>query len=279
MLNLLDSVLNKREKEALQILSKFLVAKDLLFQHYTQIMEPMLIPDLYGKTIRVTKSTFPDIDRRRNLISIYLGLEPPEIFVYENFYYGSDTVGLTKPWIELSAKTINDFTGKEMSFLLARQISHIYLKHFITKVHSEQMMKSFNLLEQTPGLNLINILGTIDAVEKAFQLIFYNWNREINHTADIYGLLFCGDLDSANSAIIKLIINDCDLSQKIDVTEYIKQRNYLTSLTGVVAFYTRLDEPLPYGPIRIAEMIKFLSLSKNKDTFIQMKDIQEELNV
>jgi hypothetical protein len=92
-------------------------------------------------------------------------------------------------------------------------------------------------------------------------------------------LLFCGDLDSANSAIIKLIINDCDLSQKIDVTEYIKQRNYLTSLTGVVAFYTRLDEPLPYGPIRIAEMIKFLSLSKNKDTFIQMKDIQEELNV
>lgn len=279
MIPLKEEIKREREKKALDLLSKFLVAKDILFQHYVQIMEPILTPDLFGKTVRVTNKNFPVIDKKRNLISKYLNIDPPEIFVYENFYYGADTVGLTNPWIEISAKTINEFSDKEITFIIARQISHIYLKHYINRVHAEQLLRSLNIIEQTPGINLVNLFGTIDALEKAFQLVYYQWYREINHTADIYGLLFCGDLASAASSIIKLIINDKDLSEKVILSDYLNQRDYLVSLKGIISFYTKLDESVPYGPLRIEELLKFLTVGSNKIIFKKMKNIQEELNV
>lgn len=279
MIPLKEEIKREREKKALDLLSKFLVAKDILFQHYVQIMEPILTPDLFGKTVRVTNKNFPSIDKKRNLISRYLNINPPEIFVYENFYYGADTVGLTNPWIEISAKTINEFSDKEITFIISRQISHIYLKHYINRVHAEQLLRSLNIIEQTPGINLVNLFGTIDALEKAFQLVYYQWHREINHTADIYGLLFCGDLTSAASSIIKLIINDKDLSEKVILSDYLNQRDYLVSLKGIISFYTKLDESVPYGPLRLEELIKFLTIGSNKTLFLKMKNIQEELNV
>lgn len=278
MFILKDKIKRESEIESRNLLRKFLVAKDILFQHFTQISENVLLPDLYGKTVLVTESTFPKIHQKRKIISNFLNIPAPDIFIYENFYYGSDINGLRKPWIEISSKTINDFSSGEITFLLAKQISHIYLNHFITKIHSEQIQKSLSFIEQTPGLNLVNLFGTMDTYEKAFQLIYYNWNREITHTGDIYGLLFSGSLKSANNCIIKLIINDKELSEKLEVHEYIKQHKYLSSLKGIISFYTKLDEAVPYGPIRIAELIKFLVNSENKKIFQDMKQVQEELN-
>lgn len=278
MIILSEQFNNPNESKAEQLLTKFLVAKDLLFQHYTQLVEPMLIPDLHGKTVRVSPSTFPFIDKQRLLISKYLRISPPEIFVYENFYYGAEIVGLTKPWMEISSKTISDFSPQEITFLIAQQFSHIYLHHYVLKTHSEQLLKSLQFVETTTGINLINLFGTIDGLEEAIRLVYYNWTREIAHTADFYGLLFCGKIDVAVNVIIKMIINNSELAESVNKSEYIKSNDYFSSLDGVVSFYTKLDEPLPYGPVRIAEMIKYLSLSSNKQLFNKMKATQEEIN-
>mgnify|MGYP001250040609 CR=1 FL=1 len=121
----IDSELRAEEVKAEKLLLKFLIGKDILFQHYSQIMEPMLIPDLYGKTIKVTEKSFPEINKKIKILSSYFEIEPPSVFIYENFYYGAEVVGLTNPWIELSAKTVADFTQKELDFLLGTQISLI----------------------------------------------------------------------------------------------------------------------------------------------------------
>lgn len=270
----------RREKEtkAFETLSKVLLARDILLQYYTQLVEPMLLPDLYGKTIKVTPSTYPQLFRKKNIIAGYLQIPPPEIFIYENYYYGAETVGLTKPWLEISANTITDFTPAELTFLIGRQLAHIYLKHYIIKVHSEQLIKSYDLLEHLPGVNLINVFGTLDAFEKVFQLIYLNWTREICHTADIYGMLFCGNVNTAISAIIKLIVNNVDLANELKVSEYLKQKEYLSSLKGIIAYYTKYDETVPYGPLRIVELLKYLSYSASKKTFYDLKTIQEALN-
>lgn len=279
MVNFKENVDTNKLREAEKLMAKFLVGKDFLLQHYEQIVEPLLIPDLYGKTVKVTKSNFPKIYHKKEKISKILDIKSPDIFIYEDFYYGADTVGLTKPWIEVSAKTIRDFTEKELTFLIARQISFIYLKFTINKVYAEQYIKTLDLLETTPGINIVNIFGTIDLYQKAFKLIYYNWLREVNHIADIYGLIFSGCIDSSISSIIKLIINDIDLAKKIKISEYLEQRDFLTNQIGLIALYTKLDEAVPYGPIRIAELLRFLSSSKNKKFFNSLKIIHEELNV
>lgn len=257
----------KEEIRAEQYLMKYLYSKDAIFQYYRQFIEPTLIPDLYGKTVKVTEKVFPKIYHLTKKISAVFGISQPDVYVYESFYYGADTCGLSKPWIEISAKTISDFNEDELVFLIAKQISHIFLEHHITKIHSEQLIKAINATESIPGIGLLNTFGLIDMTSKTIELIYLNWHREMTHTEDIYGLLFCGNLKTACNTIIKLVINDKELAKQIIVSDYLKQSNYLSSLKGIVAFYTVFDESVPYGPIRIRELIKFLSITDNKKTF------------
>lgn len=267
-------MVKSRRKEEIKSyiqLEKYMISKDVIFQYYKQLVEPMLIPDLYGKTIKVTNKVFSNIFILNQKISKIFGIKPPDIYVYESFYYGADTCGLSEPWIEISSKTISDFSEDELVFILAKQISHIFLEHHITKTHAEHLIKTINATESIPGVGLLNTFGLIDLSSKALELIYLNWHREITHTQDIYGMLFCGNLISACNAIIKLVINDSNLAKQITISDYLKQANYLASLKGVVAFYTVFDESVPYGPTRIKELIKFLSISNNKSTLSSLK--------
>lgn len=278
-MKIIDPKLRTEEIKAEILLSKFLIGKDILFQHYTQIMEPMLIPDLYGKTIKVNPRSFPEIDKKIKILSKFFEVDPPNAFIYENFYYGAEVMGLTKPWIELSAKTVSDFTSNELDFLLGAQIAFIKHKHFINKTHVNQIINSFDLIESTPGLNLINVFGTIDGFEKGFKLIFYNWNREVVHTTDLYGLMCCGSLSTAINVILKMIINDPLLAKNIDIPHYISQKDFFNSLKGIIAYYTKFDESIPYGPTRIARLLRFLSLGEGKTLFHEFDHLRRGLNV
>lgn len=278
-MKIIEEKLRVEEIKAEKLLLKFLIGKDVLFQHYTQIIEPMLIPDLYGKTIKVNQKSFPEIDKKIKVLSNYFEIQPPNVFIYENFYYGAEVMGLTKPWIELSAKTVADFTGNELDFLLGAQVSFIKHKQFINKTHANQTISSFNLIESTPGLNLINAFGTVDGFEKGFKLIYYNWNREVVHTTDLYGLMCCGNLSTAINVILKMIINDPNLIKNIDIPQYINQKDFFNSLKGIIAYYTKFDESIPYGPTRIARLLRFLSLSEGKTLFHDFENLRRGLNV
>ncbi len=279
MIKLIDEKLRIEELKAEKMLLRFLIGKDILFQHYTQMMEPLLIPDLYGKSIRVTEKSFPEIYKKNKILSSYFEVKPPDIFIYENFYYGAEVVGLTNPWIELSAKTLTDFDEKEINFLLGAQIAMIKHKYFINKTHANQILNSFDLIESTPGLNLINAFGTMEGFEKGFKLIYYNWNREVVHTTDLYGLMCCGSLKMSINVILKMIINDPNLVKNIDIPQYVNQKDFFNSLKGIIAYYTKYDESFPYGPTRIARLLRFLSLGEGKLLFHEFNNLRRELYV
>ena len=47
-----------------------------------------------------------------NEISSNMDIDNPTVYVYEDYYYGAESYGISRYWIELSAKTIQDFTKK-----------------------------------------------------------------------------------------------------------------------------------------------------------------------
>ena len=92
---------------------------------YDEIDYKIKLPDFLGKTVKVSEKQFPKVFEMVESLSRKAGISSPSVYVYEEYYYGAESYGISNFWIELSAKTIQDFTEKELQFVLAREIYKI----------------------------------------------------------------------------------------------------------------------------------------------------------
>lgn len=225
--------------------------EEIMF-YYKNYTEKLIKPDLLGKTVKVTDKQFPNIYNIINKISNYVGIDMPDTYIYEDFYYGIESKGATNPWIEISAKTLSDFTEKEITFLLAKEICDIKLKHTYYYTMVSEVLDAIQ--------NSLHILGS-DTLHKYWKVIMYRWGRVANYTSDNFGYLVCGELTSPINSIKKLILNNCLLADNIDLKDYIKQGQLINSLDDDVYNFTKMDELIPYGPFRVKSLISYASSS------------------
>ena len=103
--NYLELFKNKEASAYKELMSILLFSEE--FEHYyVNYEEKILRPDLYGKTVKCTSKQFPQIYQLVEKVARLLEMESPEVFVYEDFYYGTDCKGIAEPWVEISAKTV-----------------------------------------------------------------------------------------------------------------------------------------------------------------------------
>ena len=186
----LDVTLNK-------IGGKGLFTKEVEFV-CTEIEEKLKVPDLLGKTVKVTEKQFPEVYKILVKQAKIAEIEIPDTFVYEDFYYGVESKGTTKPWIEISAKTIQDLKSEEIEFLISREMYNI--KNGITYYRSifEQLIK---VIESGSW-----IVG-VDTLIKTMKLKMCHWNRLTHFSADCYGYLMNKNIVICINSILKLVLN------------------------------------------------------------------------
>lgn len=238
--------IHKLEEEAFDDMINSSFFSDEIMDYYKNFEEKIRRPDLLGKTVRVTEKQFNKIYKQADLICKELNMEIPDMYIYEDFYYGIESKGSSKPWIEISAKTIEDFEEEEFKFLLARSLCSINLKHTYYKTMIEQTIESLE------GSNF-------DFFSKGVKANVYRWYRIINYTCDNFGYLICKDLDVCTQAIMKTILNSKFLASSVNIKEYINQSVEINILNDVVYNFTKADEKVPYGPFRIKNLISYIS--------------------
>jgi hypothetical protein len=221
-----------------------------VMHNYINFDEKLRKPDLLGKTVRVSSKQFPKIHEIVSRVSREAGIAAPEVYIYEDFYYGVESKGAEKPWIEISAKTIMDFTEAELTFLIAREICGISLKH---TYHETLIDEALQAAERGSF-----VLGA-DTMIKSLKAVMYRWSRVSSYSADCFGYIACRDLKACTSAILKLILNNSFLAENTDISEYIKQAECINALNDNVYNYTKMDERIPYGPFRIKNLIAYAS--------------------
>ena len=204
------------------------------------------IPDLLGKTLLVTDKQFPKIHQIASELSAKMEMECPAIYVFEDFFYGMESYGMGDYWIEVSAKTIRDFTYQELTFLLAREFYKI--KNNVV-YHTMLMNQMFKIQAAVPAVG--------DALQKISRTKFNHWCRLENYTADNFGYLMCGDLTSCVHAIVAMILNSKSLLSQVDMGAFIKQSSNINKLDDVVSNYTKSDEVLPYAPLRVESLMAY----------------------
>lgn len=235
-----------------------------LLENYRNFDLEKDLPDNIGKCLEVNNVQLPNLYKVIVDLCRIIDIKIPEIYVYVSPYFSLSAEGLDNPWIQISAKSLENFSDEELRFVIARELVHIKLDHIKYEVLCEEFAKNIETASRfitIPGFAAIG-QQAIDVYKERFRLIAANWTRVSEYTADRCALAACDyDIKSAVSAILKQILNSNELAKHVDLPSFLKQTEAIMSFNTIAAKYTRMDEVVPYGPFRIKELISFASVN------------------
>jgi len=239
-----ESYIHKGQNEAFEQYRDGVMFQEDIEKVYEEIDYKVKQPDFLGKTVKVTAKQFPQVYHMIQELCTYEQMECPAVYVYEDYYYGAESYGINSYWIELSAKTIQDFSEDELKFVLAREIYKI--SDGVTR-QKTMMEERFKMIRQLAPNEL----------EQVSKMSFYHWYRLANYSADNYGYLMCGSIKSSVDAILMMVLNSRMLAGQVDVKEFIGQASEINKLDDMVFNYTKADESVPYAPHRIQSLMAY----------------------
>ncbi len=136
-----------------------------------------------------------------------MGCGPIHLFIVHNPALNAYTFGLRDPKIVvLYSALFHEMDADEIRFILGHELGHICLGH--TWLNS--------IIGGMAGLPT-TFLGTT-----LLRGVFLWWNRACEYSGDRAGLLACGRLDKALSALIKLAAGPGDIATPEDVQRILR---------------------------------------------------------
>ena len=261
---------------ALQEYMELVPHRQSLVVYYRQMEQGANFPDLLGKTAEAGPKQFARVYRLTERLSRLLGVPTPRVFIYEEMYYRSHTEGVDFQWIELSSALVEEFTDDELTFILGRELGHIQGRHYEYDAIYHAAVKTSQFAERIPFVNIINKLYTLDIYQEYLKAYANRWKRIATYSEDACGLLCCGSIAAAVSAVKKLVLNNPALVEEVDLISFVGQSEDIAALDTTVMKYTKLDEPLPYAPYRLLELIRFGSSARAKRALFQIRQSEEE---
>lgn len=223
---------------------------DVFEKYYRDFDEKIRIPDLYGKTLRVSKRQLSNIYDLVNDICFDFHMETPEVFVFENYYYEFESYGINRPWIELSASAVTEMSEKELMFFLSREIFKIKTGITARYMVAEECQK---FVKQHNSIMLFS-----EHAEKVLNLKYSQWSRLAQYSADCFGFLVVEDFELVVKCILLSILNNRVLASQINIKEYLNDSIKIDQMSSAIYNYTKGDEKIPYGQYRIKNLISFI---------------------
>jgi Zn-dependent protease with chaperone function len=169
-----------------------------------------------------------------------LGVEPVHVFVAPRGELNAYTFGLSSPKVVvLYSALLNRMDADELRFILGHEMGHIRLGH--TELNS--------LVGGMAGIPSPPVAGIL------LTMAFLWWNRACEYSADRAGLLACGKLHKAISALVKLTAGaeartPADLERALRLIEAEDDHaigNLLEALTTHPMTVRRIDELQRYA--------------------------------
>lgn len=188
-----------------------------------------------------------------------LGIGVPQIFIQRDsnsdaYTFATDDVA---PIIVLSSQIVESFTPEELKFVIGHECGHIHNLHGVYNTVSEIMTNQLaeRILQAVPTQGVLDLF-----VQGGLTIFFKRWSRYAEITCDRAGLICCGDVNTAEIALVKLITGGGNALQNINIDEYRQQMSKNPSAP------IRLIELFSTHPL-IPKRIEALHLFANCDVF------------
>jgi len=217
------------------------------------------------QSIAVSPRQYPEIYAIGEECARRLGIGIPQIFICSALEGYACTIATddVTPMIILSSGIVERLELEELKFVIGHECGHIHNLHGVYNTAVELMTNSLirMVLEQFVATGLPNLL---DAAEKVIHggimLFLLRWSRCAEITCDRAGLICCGDLNTANVALAKLITGGGDRLKNINIQEFINQVRTVQSTP------VRLLELASTHPL-LPRRMEALNLFNECDTF------------
>ncbi len=187
---------------------------------------------LLGGGVRIREGQFEHVYSIVEECALAVGIETPHVFIRDDPFVPIVAVGTGDPYaLVFSSTWIEAFKPDELRFLVGRELAHIGAGH--TK--------------------LTSLLSANGRENPVVAVAFGAWLRVIEYTADRAGLLCCGSLEVAFSAIAVSTFHH--VGRKIDLHSFAEQRRELDAEPAL-----RFGEwvgSTPYATNRIARLAAF----------------------
>ncbi len=160
--------------------------------HHTKIM---------ARATRVTAESDPNLAKIAAECGLKLNSGPYQLYVLPSNQLNAYTFGFSDPRVVvLYSPLIKTMDETELRFIIGHEVGHIIFNH--TWLNT--------LLGGMAGIPLSMELALV------FIFAFRWWNRACEYSSDRAGLLACGCLEKATSALVKLAVRGMDDQAAID---------------------------------------------------------------
>jgi Zn-dependent protease with chaperone function len=174
------------------------------------------------ESIAVGPQQYPNIYALGEDCAHRLGIGVPQIFIQrgsESDAYTFATDDLA-PIIVLSNQIAESFTPEELKFVIGHECGHIHNLHGVYNTVSEIMTNQLaeGILRSVPTQGVLDLF-----VQGGLTIFFKRWSRYAEITCDRAGLICCGDVNTAEIALVKLITGGGDSLKQINIDAFRQQ--------------------------------------------------------
>jgi len=211
-------------------------------------------------SIAVGPEQYPEIHAMGQDCARQLGIGIPQIFIYYSpllnaYTFATDDVA---PMVVLSSGLVEAMEPAELKFVIGHECGHIHNLHGVYNTAVEMMVNPLTqlmfekIIEAGISLSLITTIGQIKTIAGAIQgslrLFFARWHRCAEITCDRAGLICCGDVETAQFALAKLVTGGAERLKGFNIEEYVRQ---ISQIEATPLRFLELGHTHPLIPKRI----------------------------
>ena len=207
-----------------------------------RLWKRMTQSEILGTAVKVSERQFPELHDITARCAERLHIPMPDVYVVPNVgALNASTFGTNDDsFIALNGVLVDHMSDEELRFVIGHECGHIQNNHVVYMTALYYLTYSANLFLRwivTPAV-----------------MALQSWTRRAEITCDRAGLICCGDLTSASSALARLALGSNRLAHRLDMEEYLRQLDESQEDAGRIM---ELFHSHPYLPKRVAALRLF----------------------
>lgn len=226
-------------------LSQMRDLKEFSKDFIARVVEPWLSGGLSGDAVRVTSTQLPSLYSMVAEVAGIMAVATPHVFVKQDPFLNAYTHGVgNQAFLAITHSLLDQLEGDELRFVIAHEIGHVRSQHVLYTTMASYLLDEAS---RRPSQGASSLL--LDLLE---------WQREAEVTADRAGLLVCGDIRAACTALLTLVVGSRKLAAQMDVQEFVENQELAIEFNPL-ARRIEMGRSHPFMPKRLKELLTYAS--------------------